>query len=422
MSAQQVIVKAYYNDLVEKQPEIRRFSLDASPSNDIYQALETTIAQLNKEYPQGQFTLQYIDEDNDRITFSSDSELRSALSNISSGSTLKIYVKPKVKKPEETNQNATVHTGITCDGCQGPVVGNRYKCTECPDYDLCQACSDKNLHPEHNMIKITRPFQGFCGGRRRCGRGPFGGGRYGAGPRFWHHFMRQQQAGGVGCQVPTDMVNFLSQFKGKELAELVEAHLPQYLRTEKINEMINQFKTGEQADKVVDHNTLLKNVGEFLREVLSPLGIDCDYFVDTQPTAAAAEQSEPKEQTDETKEKTEEATANANASTEPKASAHPTSEATSASAGQPQFGNLLEQLQTMFSPMFQPPASSPSATATASTADQQAQEQKKIEECVERMTAMGFVDSNGILSELIKSKKGDINQVLDSLNPRNYKN
>jgi len=38
------------------------------------------------------------------------------------------------------------------------------------------------------------------------------------------------------------------------------------------------------------------------------------------------------------------------------------------------------------------------------------------------MTAMGFVDSNGVLTELIKSKKGDLNQVLDALNPRNYQN
>jgi len=34
---------------------------------------------------------------------------------------------------------------------------------------------------------------------------------------------------------------------------------------------------------------------------------------------------------------------------------------------------------------------------------------------------MGFVDTNGVLIELIKSKKGDMNLVLDALNPRNYK-
>jgi hypothetical protein len=278
------------------------------------------------------------------------------------------------------------------------------------------------------MIKITHPWQRF-GGHRRCGRGPFGGGpfgggRCGGGPfggpfgggrwggshRLWRHFMhqQQQQGGAAGFQMPADMANFLSQYKGKELAELIEAHLPEYLRTEKITEMLNQFKTGEQADKPVDQNVLLEHVGKFLREILSPFGIDCDYFVDNQQTTKPTEQPE-------TKEKPEEAAASSNPSTEPKPSAPPKTEAASASAGAPAFGNLLEQLQTMLTPMFQQPP--------ATTVDnQQAEEQKKIDECVERMTAMGFVDSNGILTELIKSKKGDLNQVLDALNPRNYKN
>jgi hypothetical protein len=228
--------------------------------------------------------------------------------------------------------------------------------------------------------------------------------------------QQQQQGGAAGFQMPPDMANFLGQFKGKELAELIEAYLPEYLRTEKINEMLNQFKTGEQADKPVDQSTLLENVGKFLREILSPFGIDCDYFVDKQQTTKPTEQPQP-----ETKEETEEATASSNTSTEPKPSAAPKPEtaSASASAAAPSFGNLLDQLQTMFGPILQPPTAPPT---TSSAADQQAQEQKKIDECIERMTAMGFVDTNGVLSELIKSKKGDLNQVLDALNPRNYKN
>ena len=277
------------------------------------------------------------------------------------------------------------------------------------------------------MIKIARPWQRGFGGHRRCGRGgpfgfgPFAGGRCGGGGhRFWRHFM-QQQGGATAFQVPSDMTNFLSQFKGKEFAELVEAHLPEYLRTEKVNEMLNQFKTGEQADKPVDHDVLLENVGKFLREILSPWGIDCDYFVDSQQ---ANQSTNPPT---ENKEKTEEATASSNTSTEPKPSAPPASEPASASASAsapPSFGNLIEQLQTMFNPMFQQAttgAAAAAAAAAATTNNQQADEQKKIDECIERMTAMGFVDSNGVLTELIKSKKGDLNQVLDALNPRNYK-
>lgn len=285
------------------------------------------------------------------------------------------------------------------------------------------------------MIKIARPWQ-RVGGHRRCGRGPFGfgpfaggpfaGGRCGSGHRFWRQFMQQQQQDGAAhFQMPSDMTAFLGQYKGKELAELVEAHLPEYLRTEKVKEMLNQFKTGEQADKPVDHNVLLENIGLFLREILSPFGIDCDYFVDKQTTESPTE----------TKEQPQEATATASSgpSTEPKPSAPPMTEATSGAASAsasasapipPSFGNLLEQLQTMFTPMFQQAAAGATTTTpptTATTHDQQAEEQKKIDECIERMTAMGFVDSNGVLTELIKSKKGDMNQVLDALNPRNYK-
>lgn len=262
-------------------------------------------------------------------------------------------------------------------------------------------------------------------------------GRCGGGARFWRQFMQQQQQqqGGdaAAFQMPADMANFLGQFKGKELASLVEAHLPEYLRTAKINEMLNQFKTGEQAEKPVEHTVLLEYIGKFLQEILSPFGIDCDYFVDRSTAGSTNNNNNNASNTTAegtpNKDKAEEATASASAassSTEPKPTAPPRPESASASASAsapPSFGNLLEQLQTMFSPMFQPGATASANNATTtSQVDREAEEQKKIDECIERMTAMGFVDSNGILTELIKAKKGDLNQVLDALNPRNYKN
>lgn len=36
------------------------------------------------------------------------------------------------------------HIGVVCDGCgASPIVGTRFKCTSCPDYDLCQGCHEK---------------------------------------------------------------------------------------------------------------------------------------------------------------------------------------------------------------------------------------------------------------------------------------
>ncbi len=50
------------------------------------------------------------------------------------------------------------HPGVTCDGCEGPVVGTRFKCTVCPDYDLCSSCQGKDLHKEHALLPIFHPM------------------------------------------------------------------------------------------------------------------------------------------------------------------------------------------------------------------------------------------------------------------------
>jgi len=116
-----------------------------------------------------------------------------------------------------------VHKNVTCDGCLvTPIVGVRYKCCECKNYDLCEQCEQLQVHP-HSFVKITSaddvpvsmvtginedvpehhpPFGGpppfhhfrpphhrfggpwggnFCGRGGRGGRGGFG--------RMAHHFM-----------------------------------------------------------------------------------------------------------------------------------------------------------------------------------------------------------------------------------------
>ena len=49
----------------------------------------------------------------------------------------------------------TVHNGITCNYCkQCPIVGYRYKCVKCSNYNLCQKC-EKVVEHEHNFIRYT---------------------------------------------------------------------------------------------------------------------------------------------------------------------------------------------------------------------------------------------------------------------------
>lgn len=52
-----------------------------------------------------------------------------------------------------------VHERVTCDGCgMYPIVGHRYKCVICHNFDFCEACEDKGTHP-HAFLKIRRPEQ-----------------------------------------------------------------------------------------------------------------------------------------------------------------------------------------------------------------------------------------------------------------------
>ena len=51
-----------------------------------------------------------------------------------------------------------LHYGVRCDGCDGEVRGIRYKCLNCPDYDLCNKCKATGMHSEHEMVTINHPL------------------------------------------------------------------------------------------------------------------------------------------------------------------------------------------------------------------------------------------------------------------------
>merc|ERR1711963_39037 len=84
----------------------------------------------------------------------------------------------------KVNVSDEVHKGVNCDGCgMSPLVGFRHKCLICPDYDLCHNCRMNSLHPHKEMTTISstgisseESHHGFkCDG---CGMDPLIGLRF----------------------------------------------------------------------------------------------------------------------------------------------------------------------------------------------------------------------------------------------------
>uniref|UniRef100_A0A8D0PSE6 Sequestosome-1 n=1 Tax=Sus scrofa TaxID=9823 RepID=A0A8D0PSE6_PIG len=189
-------VKAYLLGKEDAAREIRRFSFCFSPEPEAEaeaaagpgpcERLLSRVAALFPVLRPGGFQAHYRDEDRDLVAFSSDEELTMAMSYVKDD-IFRIYIKEKKEcrrdhRPpcaQEVPRNM-VHPNVICDGCNGPVVGTRYKCSVCPDYDLCAACEGKGIHKEHSKLAFPSPFghlsEGFSHSRwlRKLRHGHFG--------------------------------------------------------------------------------------------------------------------------------------------------------------------------------------------------------------------------------------------------------
>nr|XP_042139858.1 sequestosome-1 isoform X2 [Peromyscus maniculatus bairdii] len=260
-------VKAYLLGKEEAAREIRRFSFCFSPEPEAEaeaaagpgpcERLLSRVAALFPALRPGGFQAHYRDEDGDLVAFSSDEELTMAMPYVKDD-IFRIYIKEKKEcrrdhRPpcaQEASRSmasrSMVHPNVICDGCNGPVVGTRYKCTVCPDYDLCSVCEGKGLHREHSKLMFPNPFgqlsDGFSHGRwlRKLKHGHFGwpGWEMGA-PGNWS--PRPPRAG--------------------EARPCPAA----------------ESASGPSEDPSVN---FLKNVGESVAAALSPLGIEVDIDVE----------------------------------------------------------------------------------------------------------------------------------------------
>lgn len=68
---------------------------------------------------------------------------------------LKNQLLGKAEISQKLDNNQT-HLGFTCKGCNTtPVVGIRYECPTCPNFNLCEVC-EASIEHNHAMLKIKK--------------------------------------------------------------------------------------------------------------------------------------------------------------------------------------------------------------------------------------------------------------------------
>jgi len=125
---------------------------------------------LEQDYAKPVEKIQFKDDEGDFITITSDLELLEAR-KLGSTEFRIIFENLLTDKPQEElsspslngNQSPPVVHYAYCDNCQTTIVGTRYKCANCFDYDLCELCEAENsegfnIHDIHHVfLKINRP-------------------------------------------------------------------------------------------------------------------------------------------------------------------------------------------------------------------------------------------------------------------------
>ncbi|XP_021564601.1 sequestosome-1 isoform X2 [Carlito syrichta] len=335
----------------------------------------------------------------------------------------RIYVKEKKEcrrdhRPPSVPEGArnTVHPNVICDGCNGPVVGTRYKCSVCPDYDLCGACEGKGLHSGHAKLAFPSPAghlsEAFAHSRwlRKLKHGHFGWPGWEMGP-----------PGNWSPRPPR-----ASDARPGTAAEPA---------------------SGPTEDPSVN---FLKNVGETVAAALSPLGIEVDIDVEhggkrsrltpvsaegsaleeksgSQPSSCGSDPSKPEGSGEGTQSLAEQM-----GKIVLEAPGHPEEqmESDTCSGGDDDWTHLSSkevdpstgELQSLQMPESEGPSSldpsqeGPTGLKEAALYPHLPPEaDPRLIESLSQMLSMGFSDEGGWLTRLLRAKGGDIGAALDAI-------
>jgi hypothetical protein len=147
--------------------EIKRFYLNFS--NDWEESLKALIKEIEENYSQNgkTFKMYWKDEDDELVLLSNYQDFKMA-HDISNGA-IRIYlIENKQQTIEEEidfeikiDKNIQKHPNVLCDGCNGEILGIRWICLKCNDYDLCDKCKMQGIHREHFPLSAVSTELGY---------------------------------------------------------------------------------------------------------------------------------------------------------------------------------------------------------------------------------------------------------------------
>merc|ERR1712110_151043 len=427
--------------------ETRRFVLDeATRFNNLKQKIASIFPALDQREP----VLSWLDDEGDEVTIANDEELKLALAAMT-GPVYKLRVRLGGKKRGDEHQAGAgeelLHPGIVCDGCDGPVLGPRYKCLACPDYDLCKICEGRGLHSKHKMVRLPQPCKRDTKLAKFLATRPWIKGcqvnssataseksvdktepkehseaqNEGPAPET------ESQAKGEPSKTTTPTTNNLPGF----LADLTPLLGPTQA------EQLSQLLTNSQGFQLREQ---LPHLGGLISTFLGPAALEAVFPVlealaKTQSVQSEAEQErekpEEKANEDVEKEKVSENTEAEKSEEEKSDEEKADSDFEVIPASSPRSSSIYPTLPTeeqarlwKTNPMDstntnQEGTESESVMTNADKKmdNEDGAEDPKVADALAQMKAMGFSDDGGWLSNLLKAKSGDVGKVLDAIQP-----
>lgn len=156
------------NQILEKEKEEKRTKEEYDKKISENNSLQQKIKEYEKENEEMKNKIKEYEKEkilnDNRIKKLKENEenLNKEISELKIKETKYIEIIKNNKKEKKPTCN-TIHNGIKCEKCfKEPIIGYRYKCIQCDNYNLCQDCEEKNAinedHP-HYFIKIRKEYK-----------------------------------------------------------------------------------------------------------------------------------------------------------------------------------------------------------------------------------------------------------------------